>query len=129
VRHIAILFLLVLTAGCAATRTELVEVPTPVVIRDTVNHTIDRLDSVIIREYTEGRGDTVHHYHTTYRERNTRDTLLITRTDTVTLRVPHFITRETEAKRAWWERPLQYLGALTLLAAGVFAIAKSRIRN
>ncbi len=125
-RALACLLLCALLTGCAA-RKELITEQVPVVLRDTLVVKEARLDSVRVLERVERLGDTVHHWHTVYRERRASDTVLRVRTDTIT--VTRTRTVEVERRAPWWQTALGWVGGIgvpILAAIGVLIALRRR---
>lgn len=125
--RLAALALLYLLAGCETTSYIPVET---IKYRDSV-HLVERKDSihvhdsVYIRQWAAGDTEYVERVtvHTLYRDRWRVDTILIHRLDSVPKPVP--VTKEVIKYRLrWWQKPLLWAGALSLLLLAAWLIAR-----
>lgn len=125
---LAILYLL---GGCAATKYVPVET---ISYRDSVRlvERVDSIhvhDSVYIHQWHERDTTWVEKVtvHTRYRDRWRVDTILIHRRDSVPYPVP--VTKEViKYQLRWWQKPLVWLGGLTLIGLAVWWLVRARER-
>ena len=122
----------VLLAGCTTTR----YVPVPSVSVDSVY--VDRWlrdsiylhDSVYVHQWHERDTTWVEKVtvHTRYRDRWRVDTILIHRRDSVPY--PVEVTKEVvRYQLRWWQKPLVWLGGLTLIGLAVWWLVRARKRE
>ena len=115
---LAALAILYLLGGCTTTRYVPVET---VSYRDSVR-LVERVDSIHVHTWVEKV--TV---HTRYRDRWRVDTILIHRRDSVPYPVP--VTKEViKYQLRWWQKPLVWLGGLTLIGLAVWWLVRARKR-
>lgn len=123
--------LAIIMTGCAATRYVPVET---VSYRDSVRlvERVDSIhvhDSVYIHQWHERDTTWVEKVtvHTRYRDRWRVDTILIHRRDSVPYPVP--VTKEViKYQLRWWQKPLVWLGGLTLIGLAVWWLVRARKR-
>lgn len=130
-RSLFLALLLALLAGCSTTRYVPVEV---VNWRDSVRtiyqrDTIHQRDSVVVTCWQ--RGDTIYQdrykVQTIYRERARLDTIIVHRRDSVPY--PVEVAKEVvKYQLRWWQKPLVWLGGLSLLVLAVWWIVRARKR-
>lgn len=128
---ISLLLLLPLLSGCKTTKYVPVET---VRWRDSIR-TVERRDSIHVhdsvyihqwhdRDTTWVEKVTV---HTRYRDRWRVDTILIHRRDSFPYPVP--VTKEViKYQLRWWQKPLVWLGGLTLIGLAVWWLVRARKR-
>lgn len=128
---LAALAILYLLGGCTTTRYVPVET---VSYRDSVRlvERVDSIhvhDSVYIHQWHERDTTWVEKVtvHTRYRDRWRVDTILIHRRDSVPYPVP--VTKEViKYQLRWWQKPLVWLGGLTLIGLAVWWLVRARKR-
>lgn len=131
VRAISLLLLLPLLSGCKTTK----YVPVETVRKKDSVRLVERKDSVFVhdsvyihqwhaRDTTWVEKVTV---HTLHHDRWRVDTILIHRVDSVPKPVP--ITKEVIKYRLrWWQKPLLWLGGLSLIGLAVWWLVRARKR-
>jgi len=97
---VVLLLAAMLLMGCTATRTVTKEVPieVPVIRHDTVMVKQAAKELVRIKDSIVRVNDTMKFYHNTYIDRSRRDTVYLSKTDTVSK--PVYITKTVEKKVA-----------------------------
>lgn len=130
-RMLFLALLLALLAGCSTKRYVPVEV---VNWRDSVRtiyqrDTIHQRDSVVVKCWQ--RGDTIYQdrYKTQiiYKERARLDTIIVYRRDSVPY--PVEVAKEVvKYQLRWWQKPLVWLGGLSLLGLAVWWLVRARKR-
>lgn len=132
VRAISLLLLLPLLSGCKTTKYVPVET---VKYRDSVRlvERVDSIhvhDSVYIHQWAAGDTQWVEKVtvHTLHRDRWRADTILIHRRDSVPY--PVEVTKEViKYQLRWWQKPLVWLGGLSLAALIVWWLVRARKRE
>lgn len=123
--------LLALLAGCSTTRYVPVET---VKWRDSVRlvERVDSIhvhDSVYVHQWAAGDTQWVEKVtvHTRYRDRWRADTVIVHRRDSVPY--PVEVTKEVIKYRLrWWQKPLVWIGGLTLIGLAVWWLIRARKR-
>ena len=127
-----VLTIISLLVGCKTTRYVPVET---VKYRDSLR-IVERVDSIRVRDsvylHQWHQGDTEYvekvTIHTLYRDRWRVDTILIHRRDSVPY--PLEVTKEVVRYRLrWWQRPLLWAGALSILVLIVWWLVRARKRK
>ena len=128
---LAALAILYLLGGCTTTRYVPVET---VSYRDSVR-LVERVDSIHVHDsvyvHQWAAGDTTWvekvTVHTRYRDRWRVDTIMIYRRDSVPYPVP--VTKEViKYQLRWWQKPLVWLGGLSLIGLAVWWLVRARKR-
>ena len=126
---ISLLLLLPLLSGCKTTKYVPVET---IKYRDSVRlvERVDSIhvhDSVYIHQWAAGDTQWVEKVtvHTRYRDRWLADTIIVHRRDSVPY--PVEVTKEVvKYQLRWWQKPLVWLGGLSLLGLSVWWLVRAR---
>ena len=129
---ISLLLLLPLLSGCKTTKYVPVET---IKYRDSVRlvELVDSIhvhDSVYVHQWAAGDTQWVEKVtvHTRYRDRWRADTVIVHRRDSVPYPVP--VTKEvTKYQLRWWQKPLVWLGGLSLLGLSAWWLVRARKRQ
>lgn len=110
---------LLLCCGCGTKRVITKEVPVevPRVVHDTVVSRLLRSDTVLIRDSVVMRDTLIERWHTVYKSRTARDTVVRARTDTVTkpVYVTNTVTKTEKKPLAWWQKWLMWFGGVEIV--------------
>lgn len=123
-RKLVVLFFILLFL-CACKTTKIVEVPVETIRTEYKNNIV--YDSVYIRDSVERwvQGDTVYlyKYHTLYKYKDRRDTVIVT--DTITKVVTVDVIQEVKVNEIyWWQKTLMWLGGVLSLIVLMIVIRK-----
>ena len=130
-RMVFLALLAIMATGCTTTKYVPVET---IRYRDSVR-LVERMDSVFVhdsvyvRQWAAGDTQWVEKVtvHTRYRDRWRADTVIVHRRDSVPY--PVEVTKDVvRYQLRWWQKPLVWLGGLTLIGLAVWWLVRARKR-